>query len=83
MTEGVVPYIGTWIETSDNAIKMSGLESYLIQVRGLKHPFGHEYKQNQYVVPYIGTWIETSSGITDLAVVAVVPYIGTWIETRM
>ena len=33
---GVASFTDAWIETSDNAIKMSGLESHLLQMRGLK-----------------------------------------------
>ena len=59
MPNGVVPYIGTWIETQCFASQRS---SKLIVV-----PYIGTWIETQYhldadrasVVPYIGTWIET------------------------
>ena len=76
----VVPYIGTWIETSVmSRLKDAGL-SYLIQVRGLKQGAAYA-KTLAEVVPYIGTWIETPRFVRLPSTIDVVPYIGTWIET--
>ena len=78
----VVPYIGTWIETTVWVIGLT-----IMSRRTL-----YRYVDwNLYctsiaikwiiVVPYIGTWIETRSKRLLLSIAVVVPYIGTWIET--
>ena len=57
----VVPYIGTWIETSLSIIVLhEWSRRTLYRYVDWNSAGGHKEK-NKGVVPYIGTWIETSS----------------------
>ena len=57
------------------------MRSYLIEVRGLKHPVMTDKTYRDYVVSYRGTWVETIMVGSSINVKAVVSYRGTWIET--
>ena len=57
---GVASFTDAWIETSDNAIKMSGLEvSHLLQMRGLKLWIAYFCRMLNKVASFTDAWIET------------------------
>ena len=80
----VVPYIGTWIETTPGSpsIEVGSVVPYIgtwIETWHIVYlVFGEAV-----VVPYIGTWIETWYDLAQAGEALVVPYIGTWIETLL
>ena len=48
LSEEVASFTDAWIETmSRQIICFCGKKSHLLQMRGLKHPFEHECRQNQ------------------------------------
>ena len=55
----VASFTDAWIETSDNAIKMSALESHLLQMRGLKRIIGYYIDSFFDVASFTDAWIET------------------------
>ena len=57
------------------------MQSYLIEVRGLKHDSLHSSRMPEGVVPYRGAWIETNCAGFNKKALCVVPYRGAWIET--
>ena len=56
----VVPYIGTWIETFENAPELG--KEFVVPYIGtwIETELVEELNAINLVVPYIGTWIETS-----------------------
>ena len=55
----VAPYVGAWIETSDDIIFKGYSVSHPMWVRGLKLERIIELRQKVTVAPYVGAWIET------------------------
>ncbi len=43
----VASFTDAWIETFNPEFDHIGYQSHLLQMRGLKHPFEHECRQNQ------------------------------------
>ena len=59
--QGVAPFVGAWIETSDYAQNIFGFDrSHPLWVRGLKLGGLILSSMIQLVAPFVGAWIETN-----------------------
>ena len=56
----VAPYVGAWIETTEEALDKEVFQSHPTWVRGLKLFYQKESNKEKMVAPYVGAWIETS-----------------------
>ena len=62
----VVPYIGTWIETSMRNVPFVTCPVVPYIGTWIETGIGAKKHQEAAVVPYIGTWIETTIGLIIL-----------------
>ena len=64
---GVVPYIGTWIETKEILCSESDIAVVPYIGTWIETLMVYKLSDGLSVVPYIGTWIETSVPPADVA----------------
>ena len=55
----VAPYVGAWIETSEQSERSVDCKSHPMWVRGLKQKSRYPHCKVWNVAPYVGAWIET------------------------
>ena len=77
---GVASFTDAWIETGISINDFRNVKSHLLQMRGLKPQYGHQWKRC-FVASFTDAWIETARQTAEQFVNFVASFTDAWIET--